>query len=164
MRVPSAHSALTRIAAVAVTAMALGGCMSVSDPGRPAPSGTDRQRESGPQADGAVRLPGDRPGRADAKALRSASGSPSAKGGGRSASPSAEASATPGVSPPAARPGKPAPSKPAGGQTGPAPGRPTPPDRPPTPTAGSPSSPASSAPESSAPPSPQPGPKAGPAS
>ncbi|MBT2385390.1 hypothetical protein J7E86_17745, partial [Streptomyces sp. ISL-11] len=81
MRPTSAHAAVTRIAAVAVAALTLGGCMSVSDPGRPAPSsGTDKRREAGPEPDGGVRLPGGRPGRPDAKAAHGASGSPAAKG------------------------------------------------------------------------------------
>ncbi|MCA6096745.1 hypothetical protein LE181_31885, partial [Streptomyces sp. SCA3-4] len=120
MRATSAHaSTFTRIAAVAVATLALGGCMSVSDAGRPAPAGTGKQRETGTQPDGGLQLPGSRPGRTDAKSVKGgASGSPAAKGG-RSESASAAPSTAPGASPPAGRPGKPgAQSKPPGGGPG----------------------------------------------
>ncbi|MCC3773000.1 hypothetical protein K6I34_007092, partial [Streptomyces sp. UNOC14_S4] len=88
MRPTPAHAAATRIAAVAVAALALGGCMSVSDPAKPASSsdGAGKQRDAGAEPDGGVRMPGSRPGRTDAKALHGASGSPSARGASATAS------------------------------------------------------------------------------
>ncbi|MBZ4318037.1 hypothetical protein JNW98_01360, partial [Streptomyces sp. SCA2-4] len=69
------HSAVTRLAAVAVATLALGGCMSVSEPGRPAPSASGRQRESGARPDGGKTARDGRPEPADAKGVRGAGGS-----------------------------------------------------------------------------------------
>ncbi|WP_143593040.1 hypothetical protein, partial [Streptomyces albireticuli] len=141
MRSTSAHTAVTRIAAVAVAALALGGCMSVSDPERPASSpGADKRREAAPEPDGGVRIPGGRPGRPDARAVKGASGSPAARGA-TAASSSASPSDDPEASPEAVKPGKPGgkPKPPGSGPgTVPVPGKPPAPSQAPPPPPSSP--------------------------
>ncbi|MEV5509003.1 hypothetical protein [Streptomyces orinoci] len=156
-----ARSAGIRCAAVAVAALALGGCMSVSDPGRPAPSVSGKQREAGAEPDDGLPVAGERPGRTDAKAAHGASGSPSAKGarsGSSSAAPSAENSDD--AAPPA-RQGKPGgPAKPPASAPARPPASSPPPARPPV-SPPPPSSPPPPPPPATSP-APHPTPQAGP--